>query len=119
MHESSEVIYGKSPLLFWVICAVASSNRLKPRFVPHTRNLVAEILTTPAISVEAVQALLIMCMWPFNFSGLVDDVSFFYSGLATRIGLQLGLHRLSLNHTHLGGSEQQNAATDFDSRSTT
>jgi hypothetical protein len=119
MHESSEVIYTKSPLLFWVICAVTSSNRLKPRFAPHIRTLVAEILIAPARSVETVQALLIMCMWPFNFSNLVDDASFFYSGLATQIGLQLGLHRPSLTHTHLGGSEQQDAETDFDSRLTT
>jgi len=119
MHESSEVIYTKSPLLFWVICAAESSNRLKPRFAPHIRNLVAKILIAPTRSVETVQALLIMCMWPFNFSKLVDDASFFYCGLATQIGLQLGLHRPSLTHTHLGGSEQQDAETDFDARLTT
>ncbi|KAE9367382.1 hypothetical protein N431DRAFT_561376 [Stipitochalara longipes BDJ] len=119
MLDSSEAIYTKSSLLFWVICAVASSNRLKPRFAPHIRHLIAEILTSPARSVETVQALLIICMWPFTFISIADDASFLYSGLATQLGLQLGLHRPFVTHTHVGGSEQQDAETDFEPRLST
>ena len=60
---------------------------------PHIKNLVGQIVVDPPRSVEVVQALLILCMWPFPFYSTLSDPSFLYAGLATQISLQIGLHR--------------------------
>lgn len=40
-----------------------------------------------------MQALLLLCAWPFPFAHTADDPSPVYCSHATQIGLQLGLHR--------------------------
>lgn len=91
------IIYAKSPLLFWVICAVASSTNVMLELQAGIANLVGQVVINPPRSVEVVQALLILCMWPFPFESTLADPSFIYCGIAHRISLQIGLHRPSLS----------------------
>lgn len=81
------------PLLFWVICAVVSPPATVVQLQPGITEMVAQIMTRPSRSIEVVQALLILCMWPFPFDRTLDDPSFIYCGMATHIGFQIGLHR--------------------------
>ncbi|KIW46493.1 uncharacterized protein PV06_02162 [Exophiala oligosperma] len=92
--RSIEAIYERCPLLFWVICAVASADTARSQFEAPVRCLIADVLDPHKSStVEMVQALLILCMWPFPFANQKTDSSFIYSGLATQISLSIGLHR--------------------------
>ncbi|OCT53051.1 hypothetical protein CLCR_10133 [Cladophialophora carrionii] len=94
MCQSIESIYDRCPMLFWVICAVASPDTARPRFEAPIRGLMLDVLDPSKESgVEMVQAILILCMWPFPFNSQKADLSFIYSGLATQISLSLGLHR--------------------------
>ncbi|KIW25866.1 uncharacterized protein PV07_09002 [Cladophialophora immunda] len=96
---SADAIYASSPLLFWVVCTITSPS-LQPTLAPIVKSLVEEVVHTPKHSVQTVQALLLLCIWPFRVSFLSDDFSYFYSTMATQIGLQLGLHRSMGTHTY-------------------
>lgn len=46
---------------------------------------------------ESVQALLLLCWWPYTHGATRDEPVLVYSGLATNVALQHGLHR---SHHH-------------------
>lgn len=96
INRSSEAIYRSCPLLFWAICAVPAPPAIRSKLEPQLKGLVSNVLLEPPGSVEIVQALLILCMWPPSFSWNRHDSSLIYSGIAIHMGLQLGLHRPSL-----------------------
>jgi hypothetical protein len=56
-------------------------------------NLAGNIGAHIAHPLQTVQALLILCWWPFTFRASVTNPSWVYCGLATHLGLQFGLHR--------------------------
>lgn len=94
MDRSIETLYEVCPLLFWVIIAVTSRNSgMVKELIPMVKHMVSEIIMKPARNVEIVQALLILCMWPFPYHTQLEDPSFIYCGIAMHIGLQIGLHR--------------------------
>jgi hypothetical protein len=64
---------------------------------PGIQDMIGKVVVNPPRSVEVVQALLILCTWPFPFYSTLDDPSFVYCGIATQIGLQIGLHRPGLS----------------------
>lgn len=96
--ESVASIYETCPLLFWVICAVASTDTARPKLEEIIRVRLAGILDPTKGSVQVVQALLILCMWPFPFISQRSDPSFMYGGLACQISLQIGLHRAAIGY---------------------
>ncbi|KAJ2963134.1 hypothetical protein NQZ79_g1796 [Umbelopsis isabellina] len=94
MIRSVDSIHQLCPLLFWVIVAVASRDRvLVKSLIPHVQRMTSDIMLKPVRNVETVQAILILCLWPFPYSSQLDDQSFFLCGMALHIGLQIGLHR--------------------------
>jgi hypothetical protein len=94
MNRSIEAIHEVCPLLFWTIIAVSTRDQLILKdLIPLVKQLASEITLQAARSVEIVQALLILCMWPFPYYSQLEDPSFIYIGMATQIGLQTGLHR--------------------------
>lgn len=64
---------------------------------PEIQAMIGQVVINPPRSVEVVQALLLLCLWPFPFGSTLGDPSFVYCGLATQIGLQIGLHRPTLS----------------------
>ena len=119
--ESPEEVYMRSSLLFWVICAVTSSWKQQTQLSPMIKPMIAASIHMSSYSVETIQALLIMCIWPFKAARLSEDPSQFYSSIATQMSLQLGLHRPSqpywpLQHGSLSGPL---TAADKDVRLTT
>jgi hypothetical protein len=59
--------------------------------------MIDKVVVNPPRSVESVQALLILCMGQFPFYSTLGDPSFMYCGIATQIGLQIGLHKPCLS----------------------
>jgi hypothetical protein len=57
------------------------------------KTMIAETIHGTTHSVDTVQALLIMCIWPFKVVRLSEDPSHFYCSIARQMSLQLGLHR--------------------------
>jgi len=113
-------VYLNSPLLFWAICAAASSWKLQSQLEVEIKTLVAATLHSKVRAIETVQALLVLCMWPFRVSKLHEDPSHFYIGLATQMCLQLGLHRPSQPHSHLvDRPEYQSMIADAHVKTTT
>lgn len=93
--ESPEEVFSRSPLLFWVICAVASHWKQQGQLAPMVKAMIADTLHANSHSVDTIQALLIMCLWPFKTTRLSEDPAPFYCSIATQMSLQLGLHRAS------------------------
>jgi hypothetical protein len=110
--QSTDEIYSKCPLLFWVICAVTSTWQARKQLAPLIKDMVANILHSPSRSVEIVQALLILCIWPFSVSTLNEDPSHFYSSLAAQMALQLGLHCPAQVHSHKPAPTDRAPAAD-------
>jgi hypothetical protein len=90
-----------SPLLFWTIIAISSGfqNRaLYRELQPIVRRLLALGIFPFAGSQEICQALCLLCLWPFEASQPNDDPTFLYSGMASHIAMQIGLHRPQFKH---------------------
>ncbi|KIX00116.1 uncharacterized protein Z518_10253 [Rhinocladiella mackenziei CBS 650.93] len=117
LNRSIESIYERSPTLFWVICAVASTDTARSQFESTVRRLVADVLIPTAGNVETVQALLILCMWPFPFTSQRNDPSFIHGAIATQIALSIGLHRPSMDFDSI--SERSIGKEDEEIRKTT
>ncbi|OIW32827.1 hypothetical protein CONLIGDRAFT_153799 [Coniochaeta ligniaria NRRL 30616] len=106
--ESPDEVYSRSSLLFWIICAVTSSWKLQSQLAPMIKSMIADTIHAASHSVDTIQALLIMCIWPFKTARLSEDPSHFYCSIATQMSLELGLHRPSqpywpLRHGSLSG----------------
>jgi hypothetical protein len=72
--------------------------------------MIADSIHSFPRSVEQVQALLIMSMWPFSVTSVMEDVSHYYCCLATQMALHLGLHRPTQTHLHEHGMEERENA---------
>lgn len=90
--------YDRCPLLFWVLIAVASKSlesysHYHSALEPHIQRLATDIFSAADHPLGTVQALLILCWWPFSFHAQRNDPSWTYCGLAVHTALRFGLHR--------------------------
>lgn len=90
--------YGSNRLLLWTILAIASKGRedmpnVYQSLVEPVRRLASDLYAPQSRSLKTMQALLLLCVWPFPYQQSVNDPSPLYCSLATHIGYQLGLHR--------------------------
>lgn len=120
--ESPDETHARSPLLFWIICAVTSNWKQQSVMAPLVKTIISDAMHDRPYTVETVQALLIMCLWPFRTVHISDDPSQFYSSIAARMALQLNLHRPDqpywpLRHGSFHGPHM--ASSDHDVRRTT
>jgi hypothetical protein len=60
---------------------------------PHVRRLASDIYSLDNDPLRNVQALLLLCWWPFTFAATKDDPSWAYCALAVHIALKHGFHR--------------------------
>lgn len=90
--------YDSNRLLLWTVLAIASKSSvdcpaLFPSLVDPVRKMAADIYAPQSRSFRTMQALLLLCTWPFPFQQTHNDPSPMYGSLATNIGYSLGLHR--------------------------
>lgn len=60
---------------------------------PQIRRMAGDIYTFHDQPLETVQALLLLCWWPYTHGATRDEPALVYSGLAVNIALQHGIHR--------------------------
>lgn len=82
-------------MLLWTLLAIALKSRQETNalLVDPLRKLAADLYGPQSRSFKTMQALLLLCTWPFPFQRTQNDPSPMYCSLATNIGYQLGLHR--------------------------
>ncbi|KIW08424.1 hypothetical protein, variant [Verruconis gallopava] len=90
--------YNFNKLLLWTVLAIASRessqhSALYSSLVDPVRRLAGDLYASQSRSFETVQALLLLCVWPFPFQQTINDPSPMYIALASQIAYQLGLHR--------------------------
>jgi hypothetical protein len=101
-EQSPDKVYEGSPLLFWIIVSVASRRHNQRGLLgilsaPVT-SLLWSTISKPPLSLAAIQALCLLCMWPFPEFHIHSDTSSVISCIAMNSAIHMGLHRPS--HTH-------------------
>lgn len=95
------MICGRSPFLFTVICTIASKfykkkPELHKKCLEITRKSAYVIMSRGFKSVEIVQGLLLLSLWPTPSQRFEEDKTWLYSGVAIRMATDLNLHRKSM-----------------------
>lgn len=88
--------FDQSPLLFWVIIYVASRQyaddpSLSVTLAPAIKHLLWQTIPNPPHTWGTVQAISLICMWPFPTSSLSTDTTPMLANIAQTIAMQLGL----------------------------
>lgn len=95
--KSPHEYYDFSELLFWSIISVASRRltsqpTLLPKLARKVTDLVWNTLRSIPHTLSTVQALALICTWPFPTSSSTADPTFMLVGMMLQIGTQMGLH---------------------------
>ncbi|KAF9890458.1 hypothetical protein FE257_005863 [Aspergillus nanangensis] len=87
-------IWNDNRLLFWTIVVISTSKH--PVYSPYFpllqapfKRLLSEFLVNSIRCIYTVQALLLLCLWPFPVEKQQDDPSWDYSGMAVAATLKL------------------------------
>ena len=111
IQKPVDAVLRESPLLFWAVVVVSArdhpehSTYFSSLLVPF-KGLLSEYLVSPFRSERTIQALLLLCTWPFPVNMQADDPSWNYCGMAVAAALQRGLK------PSLGTAFQDPAADD-------
>ncbi|RAK95665.1 uncharacterized protein BO80DRAFT_251210 [Aspergillus ibericus CBS 121593] len=113
--------YDANTLLLWTIIAITSKespeySHLCVTLIDPVRSLAGDLYHTQSRNFETIQALLLLCIWPFPFQQTVHDPSPMYCSLATQLSYQLGLHRPNLHMHWEYGATAPNARVDLQRR---
>ncbi|KAJ0138759.1 hypothetical protein HZ326_18278 [Fusarium oxysporum f. sp. albedinis] len=95
INRSPHEYYHLSDLLFWTIISVASRRMasyptLLPKLARSATDLVWKTLRSGSYSITTVQALVLLCTWPFPTSS--STAGPMLVGTMLQIGTQIGLH---------------------------
>lgn len=94
--RSADAYYSLSPLLFWTIISVASrrweqDEALFRFLVSPVSRLVWDTTQVLPNKLSSVQALLLLCTWPFPTTSLWQEPTPIWSAMACSMAQQLGL----------------------------
>ncbi|KAH8817104.1 hypothetical protein F5884DRAFT_243513 [Xylogone sp. PMI_703] len=91
-------VFAVSPLLFWAVITV-SSRRYEQDIIlsralsgPVTQ-LAWETISSRPRDLSTIQALLLLCTWPFPMSSVFNQNTAIWSDISLRLAVQQGLHR--------------------------
>ena len=96
--RSPDQYYESSPLLFWTIISVASCRYRDDSTLlnPLSRAVISlawSTISASPLTCLNIQALIILCTWPFYSVNLWKGYMVLFSGIAFNSGMTLGLHR--------------------------
>jgi hypothetical protein len=92
-----DLMYGSSPLLFWVVVSIGSRKYGKhPTLINalsgRVTNLLLQSMTLRSKALEVIKGFVLVLTWPFPFGSFNHDPSFVFCGSLVHIALQCGLH---------------------------
>nr|XP_001397295.2 hypothetical protein ANI_1_1804134 [Aspergillus niger CBS 513.88] len=95
---SPDQYYARSAVLFWSIILLASRRYTEEPglFVSLTapvKKLIWDTIANPPHTWHVVQAIILVCLWPFPTSSLSSDITSILLSTAQTISLRIGLHR--------------------------
>lgn len=95
---SSNDYFARSPLLFWSIIGVASHRyedepTLLDLLSYSVPKLVWKTIGRPPHNIYMVEAIVLLCMWPFPTSSMFTDLSLIFISNAKIAAMQIGLHK--------------------------
>ncbi len=96
--KSPDAYYKSSISLFWVIIGVAARRYREDVTLLHVLSdlvmkLVWSEISKPPYKLSTVQAVILLCIWPFPTTSTWNDVSVTMSSIAISIAMQVGLHK--------------------------
>jgi hypothetical protein len=96
--ETPDEYYNSSPVLFWVLISVAARRFTEDQILISSLaqavpKLVWERIAEHPIPFPALQALLVLCMWPFPLTHMWGDASVSLSNISLVAAFHMGLHR--------------------------
>ncbi|CAM1506000.1 Fc.00g116370.m01.CDS01 [Cosmosporella sp. VM-42] len=102
-----------SPILFWTIIIITARDHptytiLEAQLQHPYQKLLSQHVLSSICCVYTIQALLLLCIWPFPVRHQDDDPSWGYSGLAVAATLQMRLHE-----TGVGKSDDKPELADI------
>ncbi|KAE9369652.1 hypothetical protein N431DRAFT_427821 [Stipitochalara longipes BDJ] len=104
--HSPDRVYESSALLFWAIISIASRRHAEKSTVlgllaKSVQKLMWSTISAPPLTITAIQALLLLCMWPFPDLRIWSDNSLFLSSIAVNSAMHMGLHRPQHLHEYI------------------
>ncbi|KAJ6129286.1 hypothetical protein N7512_002066 [Penicillium capsulatum] len=95
---SPDDYFNRSSLLFWVIVYTAARQYpddpgLMAALTGPLKGLLWETISNPPHTWYIVQAISLLCMWPFPTSSLSTDITAMLVNISQTIAMQLGLHQ--------------------------
>jgi len=110
-------IYESAPILFWTIIIIAARRFAKDETVlPFlTESLPAEVwgaMGNPPLRIGVINALLLLCAWPFTTIRFLRDPSTIFSSIAMSSCFLIGLHTGRGEHPELVNTNFQIHNTD-------
>lgn len=95
---SPDEYFNRCPLLFWVIIYTSSRQypdepSLAAALNAPVKKFLWDTISNPPHTWHVVQAISILCMWPFPTSSLSTDTTPMLVNIAQAITMQLGLHQ--------------------------
>ena len=93
---SSVQYYSLSPFLFWAIVGTGARRHRDPVLLERVGKHIMEIALPSLYSISkpipAIQAVLVLCLWPLPISTVLKDPSHALIGAAVQLAVQNGLH---------------------------
>ncbi|UNI24644.1 hypothetical protein JDV02_010377 [Purpureocillium takamizusanense] len=88
----------QSEFLLWTVIAVGSAelsdySTIRALLEPHIRDMATQVYGVLDYPLQTVQALILLCWWPYSFCSHREDPSWLYCGQAVHLALLYGLHR--------------------------
>ena len=98
--------YELSPVLFWCIVSVAARRSEEhPLLLNQLAQPVMDVLwkniRIPPHNLGLIQAILLLCTWPFPTSSSTMDQSYMLTSIAISASIQMGLHRPINQHDYV------------------
>ncbi|KAI1617379.1 hypothetical protein EDD36DRAFT_423988 [Exophiala viscosa] len=96
--SSTDAIYDISPLLFWTILVTAARHEqinlsLLQSLGPEVRSLLWATIGKPPYILPTLQAMCILCAWPFSASSMTQDITYLLGGILKTAALHAGLYQ--------------------------
>ncbi|PVI02549.1 hypothetical protein DM02DRAFT_653369 [Periconia macrospinosa] len=93
-----DAVYKACPFLFWTIISTAARHdnsdfTLLPSLLPALKDLLWSTVAIVPHTLPALQAMAILCVWPFPESSMPIDNTFLLAGILKSAAMHAGLHR--------------------------